>query len=156
MTLDRDLGQSSFQTFVELERLRSGRNSERSPVRRSPTLAVEKSTNRSWLFEGTQSRTDPATSLKKTNAALGNNRLAQYFETTPEPTTEYKLALLQDELDRLNELSVDQLRTLRREIAKLLHPDTIQNFNTEDATSKLAEINAALDAAISLALPNPK
>lgn len=156
MTLDRDLGQSSFQTFVELERLRSDRNSGRGPARRSHTLAVEKSTNQNWLFEGTQGRTEPARSLNKTNAALNNNRLAQYFEITPEPTTEDKLSLLKDELHRLDELSVDQLRTLRREIAKLLHPDTLQNFATEDATSKLAEINAALDAAISRALPHPK
>lgn len=154
MTSNRDLGQSSFQALVDLEERRFGRSSEPNLSRGSPALAVEKSAHQNWLFEATQRRADQRLNPKVADEAETNSRLVRHFEIAPELSPESKLDLLQDELDRLGELSVDRLRSMRRDVAKLLHPDKIENSATLDTTSKLAEINAALDAAISRTLPN--
>ncbi len=156
MSSDRDLGQPSFQAFIELEQMHFNQNSAQNPISRSATDAIEESTSRYWLFEATQRRKDQHMSTENSAEHRPNTRLAQNFESVPEISPESKLKLLQEDLDRINELTLNQLQALRRDIAKLLHPDKIGISGTADATSKLAEINSAIDTAISRILANSK
>ena len=145
----KDVGQSSFQSFIEIHALQSTRDADGDRKRLSTDRAVKKTVSQNWLFEEAQIRKDQGTGQETNSNGSNNKWLAQYGELTSDSTPDNKLGTLQAQLDRLDELTVIQLRTLRRDVAKMLHPDRADIYETGET---LAEINASLDAAISRTL----